>query len=200
MTLPPEYRSLCNRLGLDGDLPWSRNWSAAADFLQLLADEVAERRPATVLECGSGLSTLVLARALERAGGSRLVSLESGESFARASRQALQRHGLEAEVIHAPLVSVSLGEGEWRWYDPARLPQMEIDLLVIDGPPGFLQPLSRYPALPLLARRLRSGARILLDDAAREDERTVVARWLEAHPTLRHRYLELERGCSILDW
>lgn len=197
---PESYLPLCQRLGLDRGIPWTPNWTAAADFLELLVDELEARRPAVILECGSGLSTLVLARACEMLGAGRVVSLEQEAACAEGTRKALAAYGLEAraEVLDAPLVEWRLGGESWPWYDLDRVECRGIELLVVDGPPGRLRPLARYPALPLLASRLEKEWVLLLDDAARDEERAVVARWCEQWPGLRHRYLPLERGCSRL--
>ncbi len=199
---PDSYRPLCRRLGLDRGLPYTPQWSAEADFLELLADRVRDAAPAQILECSSGLSTLVLARACELAGRGRVLSLENGAEYADATRAALAAYGLQAyaRVVHAPLVETPLPEGIWQWYDLQGLTIPPVDLLVIDGPPGFLQPLSRCPALPLLADRLAPGCCILLDDAAREDEQTLVARWCRRWPRMRCETLLLARGCVRMEW
>jgi len=198
---PADYRPLCQRLGFDQGIPWTPIWSAEADFLNYLEAELTQRPAQVLLECGSGLSTLVLARLLQRQGQGKLYSLENGADHAAASRQALDAYGLTpwVEVIHAPLRDVTLEAGTWQWYDPAKLPAAPLELVVIDGPPGRLQPLSRYPALPLLADRLAPGCRILLDDAARPDERQAVVLWLQRFPNLKHHYLPNRRGCSRLE-
>ncbi|MDJ0806556.1 MAG: class I SAM-dependent methyltransferase, partial [Gammaproteobacteria bacterium] len=67
-----------------------------------------------------------------------------------------------------------------------------------DGPSSFLQKHSRYPALPVLFPRLADGCRIYLDDAARQDEREILAMWQTAYADLEHEYVATERGCSIL--
>jgi hypothetical protein len=71
-------------------------------------------------------------------------------------------------------------------------------MLVIDGPPGFIQRHSRYPALPLLRERLADNCTVFMDDAARPDERELVEMWLAQYPTYSHEYLANERGCSVL--
>ena len=71
-------------------------------------------------------------------------------------------------------------------------------MLVIDGPSGFIQPLSRYPALPMLYDRLAQDAVIYLDDAARPDEREIATLWLDTFPEFEYEYVEAERGCTIL--
>ena len=73
-----------------------------------------------------------------------------------------------------------------------------IDMLVIDGPSGFTQKHTRYPALPMLYDRLSHKSVIYLDDAARDDEKEIVDMWLSEYPSLSHAHIETERGCSLL--
>lgn len=196
----PNLAALLDRLDLPNDLAYDPKWSAAPDFLNAVADHVLAARPETILECSSGTSTVILARCCQVNGRGRVYSLENGPEFAASTRAELARLGLSthAAVIDAPLLDWPLGGSNYQWYALDHLPEHAIDMLVIDGPPGFLQPLSRYPALPLLYRRLSESAAIYLDDAARPDERAIVSLWLREHPELSHRYVELERGCAIL--
>ncbi len=199
---PDSYGPLCRRLGLDRGIPYTPKWSAEADFLALAVAVLYEEAPEVIVECSSGLSTLVLARACRLAGRGRVYSLENGGEFVEATREALAVYDLldVAEVIHAPLCETRIGEDCWQWYDLSRLPVGAAQMLVIDGPPGFLQPLSRYPALPMLAERLAPGCRILLDDADRPDERALVARWQRDYPGLSVTWPETARGCASLRW
>ena len=71
-------------------------------------------------------------------------------------------------------------------------------MLVIDGPPGFIQKHSRYPALPLLFSQLANNCVIFLDDAGREDEKEIIDLWNNEYQNIRHEYIETERGCSVL--
>jgi predicted O-methyltransferase YrrM len=191
---------LRDRLDLRQGMPYSRDWSASPDFLKLIADHVLEAKPRTIVECSSGLSSLVLARCCEINGQGRVCSLENGEDFADRSREQIRRYGLEGRVsvIHAALEQVSLDGSDYQWYSLADLPGSRIDMLVIDGPPGFLQKNSRYPALPLLRDRLADDCVIFMDDAARPDEREIVRLWQERFPEIRVEYVDTRRGCSIL--
>lgn len=190
---------LRDRLGLKQGLYLDPIWSASPDFLKLIAQQCLEQRPGVILECSSGASTLVLAAACRINGRGRVLSLEHGAEHAARTRAELERHGLDAfaEVRHAPLEQLDLEDGRWLWYQRGELPEV-VELLVIDGPPGRLQPLSRYPALPLLWPRLAADAVVMLDDAARPDEREIIRRWQQAFPEYSSQYLESLRGCSIL--
>ena len=194
------YKPLRQQLDLLDSFPYSKDWSAAADFLQLIADHCLTHKPSTVFECSSGLTTLVLARCCQMNGRGRVFSLENGEEYAINTRQHLAGYGLDAfaSVIHAPLVDTHLKEGDFSWYATSGIPDNKIDMLVIDGPPGFIQKNSRFPALPLLFDRLSDNCTVFLDDAARDDEKEIVSLWQEAYPVSRCDYLELERGCAVL--
>lgn len=194
------WLDLRDRLGLRRGLPYNPQWSAGTDFLQRIVQHTLSAQPRHIVECGSGLSSLMLARCCEMNGAGRLFSLENGEEHADRSRAEIERYGLGgwARILHAPLREWRLGDETYRWYGLDALPNTPIDLLVIDGPPGFIQRHSRYPALPLLRDRLADGCVIFLDDAARPDEKAVVARWLAECPGLSHEYHAGERGCSIL--
>ena len=194
------YASLIEQLDLLQGIPFTPDWSAGADFLQIIVDACLSERPSLILECSSGLTSLMLARCCRMNGSGRLVSLEDGEPYANNTRDYIDRYGLGdvATIAHAPLQKIRVEGGDYLWYSTDQIPDEPIQMLVIDGPSGFIQKNSRYPALTLLYPRLADGCRIYLDDAARPDERGIVKRWLALYPGLEERYVETERGCSIL--
>ncbi len=191
---------LRDRLNLREGLPYTHDWSAAPDFLKLIAEHSLEHQPQTILECSSGLTSLVLARCCELNGGGHVYSLENGDEYAARSRSEIERYRLSAQatVIDAPLRRYQLDGGEYQWYATDDIPEGSIEMLVIDGPPGFIQKHSRYPALPLLYARLADGCVVFLDDAARPDEKAIVQMWQAQFPGVEHYYLKNERGCSVL--
>lgn len=93
---------------------WGNGWSASPELLAHAWAKCSGR----VLECGSGLSTLVLAAKC------RVTALEHDPMWASYTQEMLARYGLEAEVICKPLKA--------GWYDFAG---GEYDALLIDGPP-----------------------------------------------------------------
>lgn len=200
--MPPDHRlsQLAARLGLQPPLRHDPDWAAAGDFLEHLVDHCLATRPSLIVECGSGLSTLILAACCARNGSGHVYSLEHGPEFATATRAEIARRGLEpfATVIDAPLRNHRLAGEDYPWYTLDALSAESIALLVIDGPPGFLRRHARYPALPLLFERLAGGASVFLDDAARADEKAILALWQAEFPGLSHEIIAAERGCSIL--
>jgi len=150
----------------------NRKMSALEDFISAALLH-ARQTDGPILECGSGLSTVLLGLAADRA-GRRLFSLENDSFWAEKVRGILRRYGISSvEVLASELRSY----GAYSWYDPPfdALPK-DFSLVVCDGPQGTT-PGGRYGLLPLMRAHLRPGCIILLDDAHRPAEREIGARW-----------------------
>jgi len=152
---------------------WNNDgWSASPEFMQEVLNCAWQAR-GPILECGSGLSTLLLGIVADRTGAT-VLSLEHDGFWAEHVRSALKIHNIgSVEVHHAPLRS--FGDHWWYSVEADALPD-RIALVVCDGPPGDI-PGGRYGLLPAARSRLANGCVLLLDDAARPDERRVVERW-----------------------
>lgn len=151
-------------------LGWG-NTTFSADFvyLKLLLERAVESQE-PVLECGSGVSSLLLAVIAGRQGVD-VHSLENDAGWARRVRAVLRRYGLPGHVHDTPIRSY----GEFDWYDvPATLPD-RFGLVACDGPHHRTKG-GRYGLLPVMRQSL-AGARILLDDAQRPGEQSVLERW-----------------------
>jgi len=194
------YLTLEKKLGFNKALTVTEHWSAAADFLALISDYCLQNKPQVIIECSSGTSSLVLAQCCKLNQSGHVYSLENGEAFVAQTVQQLNDFTLTdyCDVIYAPLQKIQLADESFQWYAIEKFPEIKIDLLVVDGPPGFLQKHSRYPALPILADKLAEHCVIFLDDAARDDEQMLVQRWLAEYPSFQAEYVENERGCFIL--
>ncbi len=167
-------------------MPSSGKWALNPTDLLNILFVIEQQRPQLVLELGSGTSSVWIAYAVERTGG-RLISIDHEHDFAERTRALLTAHGLDhvAEVRDTPLRPVTLDGEQFSWYDVDGLADVDsVDLMVVDGPPGGVGPLSRYPALPLLAHKLSSSATVVLDDADRTDEKDVLQRWAAEYPGL----------------
>ena len=159
-------------------LPNLGSWKADVGLLKLVTDHIAVHRPQVMVEFGAGASTLVAARALQRSGEGRLFSFEQHEDFVEATFRWLAEYGLEAEIRAAPLRPSPGWPG--LWYDHGSLPE-SIDLLLVDGPPWTVHPLTRGAADSLFDR-IAVGGTVMLDDAARPGERLVARRWRKRWP------------------
>ncbi|MDX1660644.1 MAG: class I SAM-dependent methyltransferase [Gemmatimonadota bacterium] len=187
---------LSEALEVRAPLPPMRGWAMSPDLAREVVEHVLDARPARVVECGSGVSTLLVAYALERTGGGRVVALEHDAEYAARTAERIRLHGLEAvaEVVHAPLQTVEVEGEAYRWYAAPDL-EAPIDLIVVDGPPA--PPASRYPAVPLLRDRLSADAVVYLDDATRREARRNLERW-SSRPSVEVEMLETEKGAAVI--
>ncbi|GAB3198653.1 hypothetical protein GCM10027062_13350 [Nocardioides hungaricus] len=177
-------------------------WTASADLLVELVDRFVELRPATVVEGGSGVSTVVLALAAKEHGiATRIVALEHQPEWAEQTRRMLERHGVAeyAEVRVAPLAPTSLAGHETPWYDASAIADLtDVGLVLVDGPPEGTGPRARYPMVPLLRDRLAERCTILVDDTARPGDADVVERWRPLLPGFELELLKLDKGAAVL--
>lgn len=197
-------RVLHDALPSNGEHVPLTSYSALPATALMLTEYVRELPSgSTIVELGSGATTLWLALAARRRGDDvSIVSLDTSADWAAVTRRALERNGVDAlvDLRVADLVTVSTIEGEQPWYDPSGWSDLhDIDLLFVDGPPGATAPLARFPAVELIGPRLAAGAIVVLDDTDRADEQQIVQRWLAAElPAGRLRPLEQrERTVSM---
>lgn len=169
----PLMGELPGRVVMDLKLGWGNDVIAAKpDFIRAIVRQMWQTR-GHVLECGSGLSTLIAGMIAQRT-GSRLWSLEHQPEWVEATNAALQRFGIDsAAVCHVPVRNF----GEYNWYDIScvELPS-RFELVICDGPPGDTHG-GRYGLLPECAALLGPGCTVLLDDAQRPGEKAVLERW-----------------------
>gem|GEM_PF-1989717 len=177
---------LQQRFSPPASLPMMSGWALDAVSLERLIEAVLEHRPRTIVECGSGVSTVWLAYAAREFGG-KVVALEHKEKFAEQTRDDLRRHGLldVADVRLAPLEDIEFDGQVFPWYCKEAWRDLSgIDMLLVDGPPKATGPRARYPALPVLGSSLSNGCVVVFDDINREDEKEILDSWLEAYPKL----------------
>lgn len=151
---------------------WGNPWSAQWEYLAAVLRTIAETK-GPVLECGTGLTTLVAGIHCERA-RRPIWSLEHDSIWARRMRRMLRVSKVNmARVCYAPLKDF----GEYVWYDAPRseMPR-DFSVVICDGPPGEIKG-GRVGLLGEMSDHLAHNFRILLDDAARETERAVMASW-----------------------
>lgn len=183
----------------------SRGWAASPDFIKIVFNYVLKEQPNTIMELGSGISTLYTGNLIRsKSLASTIVSLDHELVFAEISKANCITHNIDAiaSVHHAPIKKHLINDKEWLWYDLdlISLKEQAIGLLVVDGPPTFLQEESRYPAIPLLLKYLKDGAIIIVDDYMRDDDKRVIQRWCTEFKeiTLLRERNDTEKGTAIL--
>ena len=184
-------------MGEDFLMPDMHGWPISPDLGVLLIRLIEAEPYDAVIEFGSGVSTAVIATALQKAahrtGGLAppLVSFEHLEDYLGQTANILEQAQLREQVAltSAPLVDYVGSDGNhYRYYDCGdALRQLREQLrttaprilILVDGPPAATGPKARYPALPLLLEAFPDTARLdfLMDDYIREDERAIVEEW-----------------------
>lgn len=131
---------------------------AAPPALLAVAYSVASQASGPVLETGSGLSTIVMGIAAEKA-GVILHALEHDLDYFKRTAAALQRYGLKNVQLHyAPLRPYTAG---FVWYElPEGLPD-EFAVVLCDGPQ---QRFGRHGLFKLLGSGI-AHAHLIMDDA-----------------------------------
>jgi hypothetical protein len=138
-------------------------------------------RPSVLFECGSGLSTLILAayaRKCESEGKVtvRIISVDQSPTYVTETESILRTHGLGSYV---QLYTVPLDfSGS---YDFGAIALSEIlngkgpEWILVDGP--FGPPGCRERSLTDISHLCKPGARWFLDDAFRDAEIGILRRW-----------------------
>lgn len=195
--LEQDFARLAEVLRVDvADIPPTGGPAASPDFLLLLARTVLTERPETVVEFGSGTSSFVIARCLEINGTGSLLSFDHSPGFAELTRRQLACRNLFPMIKVVPLRAPSSPGHCGMWYAADDLPD-QIDMIVVDGPPASLDPETRGGAGPATFARLRDGGVVFLDDARRDGERRVVAKWCREHPEIDFTHADTEKGTVV---
>jgi hypothetical protein len=150
----------------------NESWSGLGELLAgCIARAMTARGP--ILECGSGLSTLLI-EAIAKKQGQKHWALENSPEWAARVQKYLRMYQIDSVVLHAmPLKDY----GEFCWYEPplASMPD-SFSMVICDGPPGTTKG-GRYGLVPVMKERLGRDCVILLDDVSRDDEAAIARRW-----------------------
>jgi hypothetical protein len=164
---------------------FASGWSLGERAYRAIRDDLVQHDVRTIIEFGSGTSTLRLSRDFPSA---TILSLESEPQFSERTRGQLKDlgGGARVEVVLRPIIWQRHSLGFFRSYQPGSFPR-DVDAVLIDGPPITTRrgrEACLYQAFPYI----RIGARIYLDDYCRQAEQQIVRNWLRAYPgELAHR-------------
>lgn len=147
-------------------------YAAGISYLRHVGER-AGRTHGTILECGSGATTLLIA-ALTAEAKVNFVVLEHDPNWHRYLKRMLDALGYaHVRLVHAPLQDY----GTYAWYrPPAGVVPKDVGLVICDGPPGSI-PGGRFGLMPVMASHLKRDCVILLDDTHRAGERRILDAW-----------------------
>lgn len=178
-------------------LPLMRHYAASPDFLSLIVELLEEHRPKVIVEAGSGISSMVVSEwLLQNAPDSLHFALDHEQKYADLTRKRVRNP--KSTILYAPIETYTIDGVPWKYYSLKDLENVTgIDMIIVDGPPRRLQPLARYPILPLLKGKLSSRCVFVLDDANRPEEQETANRW-KKEGGLRSDWHELDKGAIVL--
>lgn len=160
------------------------SWALDADSISFLEAEIKRRRPRVILEFGSGVSTVCLARFISRfCGEGRIFSVEQDRQHMAKTSKLLEDANLSnlVEMVHSPVV--------WQYISGRHLPCYDIrnsnladamsdaqaEFVLIDGPAAGSG--ARFGTLELARPFVVDTARYCLDDGLRDDELAIASQW-----------------------
>jgi predicted O-methyltransferase YrrM len=187
------FIQLNSLLKFTAPLPATRGWVASPDLLLSISQLVKEHKPKLVVELGSGVSTLVVAKS----GAKKVISFDGANEYAEQTRELLKQHGIRG--VDVRLAKLMPYRGGANWYDPSKFKDLKnIDLLIVDGPQGGDNSDARYPALEVLLSKLSKRAIIVLDDVNRTGERKLAEDFAKALPNHTLQILDHEKLTAVI--
>jgi hypothetical protein len=150
-------------------------YSLSFQTIQHIANDIIVNRPATILEIGSGLSTIVLSKVIKETG-------YKAEFFSVDQDRTWQDH-LKMHCDNVNFYQFEIGtSGEFamegsNWFDiplDSILRTKKYDLVIVDGPKGSESRLARYGIVDFLRGRLTETAIVFVDDTDREYEKVLL--------------------------
>ena len=186
-----------------GDLPnintERHSWPVSPDFALYLIELVEFNDYDLIIEFGSGISTVIVAKTIAQMAKQRqatppvgFISFDHLDQYYQQTLTKLKHEGLDdaVQLHHAPLHDYTAPNGKvYPYYacldilaEAAQhhtIGSLRV-LVIVDGPPGITGPHARYPAGPIIFN-LFKGAQIdlLLDDYIRDDEKEIAKLWQE---------------------
>ncbi len=126
----------------------NEGWSADTSYLEAVC-YWASRIRGPILECGSGLTTLLLGIIAPN----RATTLEHLPEWKEHVQQAAAKHSIPVNLFTAPLADY----GGFHWYSLSGLLTGDFELVICDGPPSRVIG-GRYGLLPVASRLLSRNA------------------------------------------
>lgn len=193
--------SIEQQLNIKFPIYWN-SWPIEEEFARYLINKIVINKPVNIVELGSGTSTLIIIKTLEKLGYDyTLTSFDSDESFLESTKNLLITEDVfneeRVKLIYSKISEIELNGNLYKWYDSKdfEFSFNKIDLLFVDGPVGGLCKNSRYPALNIMKKYFKNGSVVILHDAKRLDEIEIVEMWKEEKPEIKVVYnIDTERG------
>lgn len=141
--------------------------------IQHIANDIIIYNPKTILEIGSGISTLILDNFISE--------LDYNPKFISVDQDSNWQLQLKNQTRNVDYFAFDIStqnqfslDGRGNWFDiplNSELRGEKYDLVIIDGPKGFESKNARYGVVKFLRNRIGKNSIIFVDDTNRKDER-----------------------------
>ena len=152
-------------------------------ILHIINDLQVNKRN-SVIEFGSGISTLIMAKFIKSNGlTTQVLSVDHDVKWSTYIEEELIKHNCSEHVtlLVAPLCEINNDQYSGQWYNQTiikkAIDQKTFDMLLVDGPSAREHKHVRYSALPVLFNALDENFIIFLDDIRRQGEREILEKW-----------------------
>lgn len=181
------YNQLSQLFGDDSFIPFSA-WAMSPSTILHVLNDISINKRKNIIEFGAGASTFYIAKLLKTLKSDAIFfSIESDKEWANELKRQLELYAISdfVKIIYAPLSEISKDyafNNQKTWYDTNILDkalndQVELDLILVDGPFGGSTPFARYSAVPYLKNYITHKTSIYLDDIQRKDEEEILSQW-----------------------
>lgn len=176
-----QYMELRRVFDNDQVMPPLRGYAISPDLVFYLLSLLDRFKPRSILEFGSGFSSVVFSR-YAHSEGAKVVSVDHEPYFSKKSEAYVNEWGYDD---HFNLIIADVKEQEVNgtnvfFYDRSPVEKHSgFDFVFLDGPPQKLGLKVRGGLLPLFRPLLSPGCIIVLDDYYRPGEREFVDNWLK---------------------
>ena len=194
--------NIFNALEIPHMLPRFRDlWSISPDFGYLVTRNILDEKPDTVIEFGSGLTTLLVGLALKKNGTGKIVSIDQDEKYFDKTKRLISKFRLEdyVDLKLCSIETIHLHGKQRKWYATQFLDKIDtVQMIIVDGPPGSIQDKARYPALPVLYDKIDKHFICFVDDYNRTAEEQMVDDWMNMYPDISLEKINTETGAALI--
>lgn len=181
------YSQIAQLFKEDNFMPFSA-WAISPSTIQHLLNDILLNKRESIVEFGSGVSTLFIAKLLKiQKVNASFFSFESDLNWVIELNRQLELYELHnhVQIVYAPLIPLKkdyLYRSQQSWYDIEKIEEAlkehaKIDLILVDGPFGGSTPYARYSAIPFLLSKIHNDFAVFIDDINRKEEREIALEW-----------------------
>lgn len=158
-----------------------------------ILNEIIINQRKMILEFGSGLSTIMMARLIKKNNlDVKIFSVEHNQEWASIIERYLEKENLRqyVNIIRTDLKEIKTNLGNVNWYEYNtiinNINHNKFDLIIVDGPPANAENIkySRYPALINMTDNFEEDFCLILDDANRKGEQQIIKSFLDMNQDL----------------